>query len=89
MNLRLRPDLVLVLLPPAEAIRRLGPVWGAQKYAGPAQIGVVRQIGDRVVEPLRPGDVVIFSSLVGEEIDYDNWPHLLIRESDLEAVVEQ
>lgn len=80
----LRPDLVLVALPPKA--EREGLIALVEDYTPPATTGIVRQVG-AAVEDVTPGDVVVFGSNVGQEVEVADWPHLLIRAQDLDAVV--
>ena len=88
MPLRLRPDLVLVALPPITTERQVGSLFIVDVVPGPAIAGIVRQVGDRVTD-LAVGDRVLFGPDVGEFLDVNAWPHLLIREGDIDAVIER
>jgi co-chaperonin GroES (HSP10) len=85
--LRLRPDLVLVALPPrTERVRASGLVTlDASDRAD--MLGKVRLVGAAVRE-VCAGQFVVFGRLAGQPVDVDGHPHLLIREADLDAVVE-
>jgi len=86
--MRLRPDLVLVALPPRE---RLTTAAGVTVLPAPGLIvdvtGVVVDTGARVDE-VQVGDRVLFGADVGEEVRVDDWPCLVLRASDLDAVIE-
>lgn len=84
--MRIRPDLVLVALPPREE-RRTDAGVIVQPDDRPAQAGIVRQVG-AAVRDVAVGDRVIFSTLVGLEMEIARWPHLLLREQDIDAVLE-
>ena len=88
VRLTLRPDLVLVALPPITTTRQVGTLVIVDVVPGPAIAGKVRQIGHRVRDVV-VGDIVVFGSEVGEWIEIDRWPHLLLRETDIEAVLEK
>jgi co-chaperonin GroES (HSP10) len=85
----LRPDLVLVALPPRD--RETTPQ-GVIVLPAPSiivdRIGLVLQVGDRVRD-LTPGVRVVFGSEVGEEVRVDDWPCLLLRAQDVDAVIEE
>jgi chaperonin GroES len=84
----LRPDLVLVALPPVrDALRPSGIILPANPDQVP-QAGFVRQVGEQVVD-VKAGDRVVFARTVGQEVDIDGWPHLLLRESDIDGVLER
>jgi co-chaperonin GroES (HSP10) len=83
----IRPDLVLVALPPRE--ERSTPA-GIVVLAPSSEIaptlGLVRQVGARVCD-VKVGQRVIFSALVGLQLELGGWPHLLVRHDDLDAVI--
>lgn len=83
----IRPDLVLVALPPREE-RRTDAGVIVQPDDRPAQAGIVRQVGAAVGD-VAAGDRVLFSTLAGQELEVDGWPHLLLREQDIDAVIER
>jgi co-chaperonin GroES (HSP10) len=83
----LRPDLVLVALPPREERRTsAGIVLLAPPRDAAPTYGLVRQVGARVTDVV-VGERVVFSALVGLELDLGGWPHLLVCETDLDAVI--
>jgi len=83
----LRPDLVLIAVPPkVERVQR-----GVLRLA-PARelfqrVGVVVQVGARVTE-VQPKDRVVFDAEAAEEIDGMRWPCVLVPETAIAAVVE-
>jgi co-chaperonin GroES (HSP10) len=85
----LRPDLVLVALPPRDRTTT-----GAGVIVLPApsimvdRLGVVLQVGARV-DTLTPGARVLFGSDVGEALLIEDWPCLLLRAQDVDAVFEE
>jgi co-chaperonin GroES (HSP10) len=85
----LRPDLVLVALPPRE---RLTTGAGVVVLPAPSIIvdrnGLVLLRGARVTTVDR-FDEVLFGSDVGEEVRIDDWPCLVLREQDIDAVIER
>jgi co-chaperonin GroES (HSP10) len=84
----LRPDLVLVALPPvADKQLASGLILPANSDQVP-QAGLVRQVGEKVTD-VTPGDRVVFARTVGQEVDIDGWPHLLLRETDIDGVLER
>lgn len=84
----LRPDLVLVALPPREETRRSSGLIVLAPHPDLAvTTGLVRLVGDAVAN-VAPGDHVLFGGLVGLPLDIAGWPHLLLREVDLDAVIE-
>jgi hypothetical protein len=106
---RLRPDLVLVRLPPSKPRQRVKLIKGdlhtflAQKgieefnrllqpptYDQP--IGRVVQVGTRTHD-VWPGDCVLIDPEAGQPIEMRDeggrpWPHLLIAERDIAAILE-
>jgi len=85
----LRPDLVLVALPPRDRTARPS---GIIVLPAPMiivdQLGVVLQVGARVTEPA-PGARVLFGPDVGEVVRIEDWPCLLLRAQDVDAVFEE
>ena len=49
--------------------------------------GKLNKDGKRIPPTVKPGDRVLFSGYSGEEIKFDGWEVLLIREEDILAVV--
>jgi co-chaperonin GroES (HSP10) len=83
----IRPDLVLVALPPREeTITPAGVVLLAPPMDYAPTIGLVRQVGAHVRD-VTVGAKVVFSALVGLELELGGWPHLLVRHDDLDAVI--
>jgi chaperonin GroES len=84
----LRPDLVLVALPPvAERQLPSGLILPANSDQVP-QAGIVQQTGEHVTD-VTVGDRVVFGRTVGQEVDIEGWPHLLLRETDIDGVLER
>jgi co-chaperonin GroES (HSP10) len=85
----LRPDLVLVALPPRD---RTATAAGIIVLPAPSimvdRCGLVLQVGARVTE-VDPGARVLFGSDVGEEVLIEDWPCLLLRAQDVDAVFEE
>ena len=86
---RLRPALILVALPPRD---RTSTAAGVIVLPAPSimvdRLGVVLQVGARV-EDVAPGARVLFGSDVGEDVLIENWPCLLLRAQDVDAVFEE
>jgi chaperonin GroES len=53
-------------------------------------VGPGRQVkGDKVVAPIvKPGDKVLFGKYGGDEIKLDGDDHIILRESDILAIIE-
>ena len=87
MNLRLLHNLVLVVLPenPAEQQTAAG-LFTAQAFTPPITYGRVARIGPKVQE-IGIGDAVAFPPEVGDAIDIGAHACLLVRESDIAAVI--
>ncbi|WP_174735131.1 co-chaperone GroES [Mesobacillus harenae] len=51
--------------------------------------GRVLESGERVALEVSEGDVIIFSKYAGTEVKYDGTEYLIVRESDILAVVGQ
>ena len=82
----LRPDLVLLALPPrVEAFTRAGLVLLPNEDRD--RRGLVLKTGDAVTA-VQMFDHVIFDSYAAEEVTVDEWPCVLVPETALEAVVE-
>jgi hypothetical protein len=85
----LRPDLVLVALPPRD---RLTTATGLVTLPAPSIMvdrrGLVLLTGAAVTE-VTLHDHVVFGSDVGEEVRIDDWPCLLLRAQDIDAVIER
>ena len=79
---------MLVALPPIQTERRIGALIVVDVVPGPAIAGKVRQVGAQV-DDIAPGDLVVFGSEVGEFLELDHWPHLLLRATDIDAVIER
>lgn len=61
------------------------PQEGEVIAVGPGQY----EDGKRVELDVKVGDRVIFSKYAGSEVKYDNVEYLILRESDILAVIEQ
>jgi hypothetical protein len=86
MTLRLMPQMVLVALPPV-APQTVGARILPASTATPTS-GIVQQVADDV-EDVAPGDGVVFGTHVGQPLDVDGWPHLLLAVGQIDAVVER
>lgn len=87
MTLRLRNDVVLVLLPPnPEQQVSAGGLHLAPGLTPATTYGRVRQIGPKV-QDVHPGDMVAFPSSAGEPVHLDGYDHLLIREHAISATI--
>jgi len=108
--LRLRPDLVLVKLPPNKSARRVSLIRTSldtflsqkgieefQRLLKPQPtdqpVGVVVQVG-RETADVWPGDFVLLEPDAGQALDLPDkrglpWPHLILRERDIQAVIER
>lgn len=85
----LRPDLVLVALPPRERVEQSsGLITLPAESIMVDRLGVVLQVGAAVRE-VAPGARVLFNSEAGEELLVNEWPCLLLREQDLDAVLSR
>jgi chaperonin GroES len=62
------------------------PQEGTVYAAGPGRID---EAGRRIAMDVRPGDVVLFPRYGGTEIKIDNRKLLIIKESDILAIVEK
>ena len=84
----LRPDLVLVALPPRE---RLLTARNVVVLPAPTimvdRTGLVLQTGAAVTD-VAPRDHVLFGADVGEEVRVHDWPCLLLRDTDIDAILE-
>jgi hypothetical protein len=84
----LRGDLVLVALPPRE---RLLTARNVVVLPAPSimvdRTGLVLMTGAHVAD-VAPDDHVLFGSDVGEEVRVNDWPCLLLRATDIDAVLE-
>jgi hypothetical protein len=87
MPVALRPDLVLVALPPRE---RTTTAAGVVVLPAPTimvdRTGIVLMRG-AAVRDVAHDDHVLFGSDVGEEVRVGGWPCLLLRETDLDAIL--
>jgi chaperonin GroES len=96
-RVKLQPlgDRVVVRREDAEAVTAGGIVLPDSAQERPAR-GTIVSVGDGILMPsgerlplqVKPGDNVIFSSFAGEAIEVDEDEVLLMRESDILAVVE-
>jgi co-chaperonin GroES (HSP10) len=84
----LRPDLVLVALPPRVERRRGRIVLLPSPREDADRMGLVLQVGDTVTS-VQPRDRVLFDSYAVEEVQVDGWPCVLVPETALDAVVER
>lgn len=84
--MRLRPDLVLIALPPQARVHRVGPIQFFI-YGAPERVGVVLQTGEAVTTVV-PHDRVIFDTYAAEDVTVNHWPCVLVPETALDAVVE-
>jgi len=107
---RLRPDLVLVKLPPAKVKPRVEIIANLDTFLSQKGIeefqrlvkvptveqpvGTVVQVG-RQTHDVWPGDVVLLEPEAGQPVDIIEertglpWPHLIVRERDISAVIER
>lgn len=83
--MRLRNNLCLVKLAPAPTVSAAG-LEMVPSLDVPSCMGKIVQVGPAVRE-VKPGDVVIFPSHVGDDAGM-RLPHLFIPESAIAAVVE-
>jgi co-chaperonin GroES (HSP10) len=83
----LRPDLVLVALPPIAERQLASGIIVLHRDHVP-QAGIVQQTGADVTD-VAVGDRVVFGRTVGQEVDVEGWPHLLLRETDIDGVLER
>jgi len=51
--------------------------------------GKVDEAGARVAMSVKPGDEVLFNKYAGTEVKLDNVDHLVMREEDILAIIEQ
>lgn len=86
MPLTLRPDLVLLALPPRHAESFRGGLITLHTE-GRDRRGLVLKTGDAVTA-VQFFDHVIFDSFAAEEVTVDEWPCVLVPEAALDAVVE-
>lgn len=86
--MKLRPDLVLVKLAPIP--RAPNGIILAPSLTPVPCLGKAVQVGTAVSD-VQVGDVVIVPPSAGDPIDegYFTTPHLLVRESDIAAVLER
>lgn len=108
--MKLRPDLVLVKLPPprderkvqligtdldtflvTKGIEEFNRLTKAQYVENP--VGTVVQVGANTHD-VWPGDCVLLEPTAGQDVDIPDdrglpWPHLLVREADIAAVLER
>lgn len=88
-------DRVVVQREESEAVTAGGIVLPDSAQDKPAR-GTIVSVGDGIMLPsgermplqVKPGDNVIFSSFAGESIEIDEEEVLLMRESDILAVIE-
>lgn len=89
MTLRLRNDVVLVLLAPnPEQQLSAGGLHITPALTPATTYGRVRQIGPKV-QDIAPGDMVAFPSDAGEPIIIEGYDHLLIREPAISATIQK
>jgi chaperonin GroES len=50
--------------------------------------GAVKDNGERVAPEVNEGDIVVYSKFAGTEVKYDGREYLIVRESDILAVVQ-
>lgn len=106
----LRPDLVLVKLPPPRDERKVELIGtdldtflatkGIEEFQRLTKVqhasnpvGCVVQVGRKTMD-VWPGDVVLLEPNAGQEFDIPNergvpWPHLIVTEGDIAAVIER
>lgn len=103
-RLRLRPDCVLVALPPTPNDRKVELIHtdldtflaskGIEEFQRVLPVPKVEQPGGIVVavgkgtEEVFPGDRVLLEPEAGQVVEIDGWPHLIVREADITAVLE-
>lgn len=88
MNLRLRNDVLLVLLPPdADAVTPSGLIL-TPAFTPPVTHGIVRDVGPKV-QDVRPGDHVAFPPTEGDPITVDGHRHLFLRESAITGILQK
>lgn len=80
----LRPDLVLVALPPRD---RTGLIYVPRDHDTRDRLGLVLMVGDGVASVQRH-DRVVFDSHDAEEVRVNDWPCMLVTELAIDAVVE-
>lgn len=85
MRLRVRNDVILVLLPP---LMEQAGIQLVEAAPSPPTHGLVRQVGPNV-QDIQPGDCIAFPTTVGDEITLDGFAHLLLRETDVSAVLSK
>lgn len=83
----LRPDLVLIALPPRDRVTRDALIVLPKDEDHVDRVGLVAQVGARV-QDVQPGDRVVFDTLAAEELRVNDWPCVLVTETAIEAVVE-
>lgn len=89
MTLRLRNDVVLVLLAPAQDMQATPTgLYLAPVVTPPPTSGRVRQIGPGVHD-VAPGDLVAFPSTAGVPVIWEGYAHLLIREPAIAAIIHK
>jgi len=96
MKFKLKPlaDRVIIKATPAEEKTKSGiimpetakekPQEGEIVATGPGRI----EKGTRVEMEVKVGDKVIYSKYAGTEVKYDGIEYLILRESDVQAIVE-
>lgn len=88
-RLRLRSNIVLVLLPPAAALQQTaGGIITAPATTPTPTYGRVLRTGPRALDVQR-GDLVAFSPTAGEPCDYGNHSLLFLREPEIDFIVEK
>jgi len=84
----LRPDLVLVALPPrGERVTRAGVVLLPRPSEVHDRYGLVLLTGEAVTS-VRLHDRVIFDGFAAEEVTVEDWPCVIVPETALDAVME-
>lgn len=83
----LRPDLVLIALPPRDRQLRGGVLVLPKQAAFIDRTGIVVQVGAGVTV-VQPQDRVIFDNFSAEEVRVNDWPCVLVTETAIDAVME-
>ena len=90
MKLKPLADRVLVLPAPAE--EKVGGIIIPDTAKEKPQRGKVVAVGQGIKDDamiLKAGDVVLYGKYAGTEIEYDGEKYLMMRQSDVLAVVEE
>lgn len=93
MNLKPLADRVIIKAIPAEEKTKSGiimpdtakekPQEGEIIAVGPGRV----EKGDRIPMEVKVGDRVIYSKYAGTEVKYDGIEYLILRESDIQAII--